>query len=307
MNLRALKVFVYVMEEGTLARAADRMNLSQSAASRQLSLLEEEFNITLFRRDQKRLIPTSHAERFYPEALHLLAQIDELPAFFDQMRTDLREPLRIVTQTRIANGLVLPALAELVRVLPDQPVRLEILLRRDLGRRIMNQRFDLCVSALPLPVENLEPVRLGATKLYVALARDHPLADRPVLRPSDLQNIPYIALDETTLIRRLIDRELERAGDALTVMHEVSVGAAAYRLVHAGVGFAFADPVSLDPELAAGIVLVPWKQDIAIEFGYFVAKRSLMRSAAEAFGAILERRFAAKSTLISVPLSDDAS
>ncbi|MBW4709188.1 LysR family transcriptional regulator [Roseobacter sp. YSTF-M11] len=295
MNLRALKIFAYVMEEGTLARAADRMHLSQSAASRQLSLLEQEFDITLFRRDQKRLIPTPYAERFYPEALRILAQIDELPTFFDQMASDLREPLRIVSQTRIANGLVLPALGEFAALLPAQPVKLEIHLRRDLARRIMNHRFDLCVSALPLPVENLDPERLGATRLCVALARDHPLATREVLGIRDLQGVPYIALDETTVLRRLIDREMERLNTPLSITHEVSVGAAAYRLVHRGLGFTFADPVSLDPELSDGIALVPWEQDLKIEFGYFVPMRSTANDAARAFGKILERRFAAKS------------
>lgn len=295
MNLRALKVFAYVMEEGTLARAADRMHLSQSAASRQLSLLEQEFNVTLFRRDQKRLIPTAYAERFYPEALRILAQIDELPTFFDQMRSDLREPLRIVSQTRIANGLVLPAIAELARAMPDQPVKLEIHLRRDLARRIMNHRFDLCVSALPLPVETLDPVRLGATRLCIAVARDHPLARHGVLGPEDVQPFPYIALDETTVIRRLIDREMERLGKPLTITHEVSVGAAAYRLVHRGMGFTFADPVSLDPELAAHIALVPWAHDLRIEFGYFMPRHSAAHEAATAFGAILKRQFDARA------------
>ena len=81
MNLRSLKVFALVMEEGTLARAADTMHLSQSAASRLLHLLEAEFDVRLFRRDNRRLIPTEAAERFYPEALRILSQIDALPQF----------------------------------------------------------------------------------------------------------------------------------------------------------------------------------------------------------------------------------
>ncbi|MEL6464266.1 MAG: LysR family transcriptional regulator [Pseudomonadota bacterium] len=298
MNIRSLRIFIYVMEEGTLARAADRMHLSQSAASRQLGLLEQEFDVSLFSRDQKRLIPTPEAEAFYPEALSLLAQIDDLPAVFGQMNKDVRSPLRIVSQTRIANGLVLPTIAEFADAYPDQPVKLEIMLRRDLGRRIMHQQFDLCVSALPLPLEKLEPIPLGATTLCIALARDHRLASRAVLGPRDLRDIPYIALDDSTVLRRLVDRKVTGLN---APAYEVSVGAAAYRLVHRGLGFAFADPVSLDPELAAGIALVPWDQKLSIEFGYFVADRKKANPSAHAFGDILKWQFVGKSVGLQRP------
>lgn len=292
MNIRSLRIFVYVMEEGTLARAADRMHLSQSAASRQLGMLEQEFDVSLFSRDQRRLIPTPQAETFYPEALSLLAQIDDLPSVFGQMKKDVRSPLRIVSQTRIANGLVLPAIADFAMSYPDQPIKLEIMLRRDLGRRIMHQQFDICVSALPLPVEELEPVSLGATTLCIALALDHPLATRTSLGPQDLHDVPYIALDDSTVMRRLIDRKvtgLDRPA------YEVSVGTAAYRLVYQGLGFAFGDPVSLDPELAEGITLIPWNQELSLEFGYFVADRPTTEQSANAFGAILKQQFQCKS------------
>ncbi|WP_224826472.1 LysR family transcriptional regulator [Cognatishimia sp. MH4019] len=291
MNIRSLRIFVYVMEEGTLARAAERMHLSQSAASRQLGLLEEEFDVTLFSRDQKRLIPTPQAETFYPEALSLLAQIDDLPTVFGQMKEDIRSPLRIISQTRIANGLVVPAIAEFAAQYPEQPINLEIMLRRDLGRRIMHRQFDLCVSALPLPAEKLDPIPLGATTLCIALPRGHSLASRCSLGPQDMRGVPYIALDESTVVRRLIDRHV--AGLDKPV-YEVSVGTAAYRLVHRGLGFAFADPISLDPELADGIVLVPWEQELTIAFGYFVAAQQTTEQSAHAFGKILEQHFVRK-------------
>ncbi len=295
MNIRSLRIFVYVMEEGTLARAADRMHLSQSAASRQLALLEQEFEVTLFSRHHKRLIPTPEADAFYPEALSLLAQIDDLPALFGQMHQDLRTPLRVVSQTRIANGLVLPAIADFAHHFPDQPVKLEIMLRRDLGRRIMNQRFDLCVSALPLPVENLDPVVLGATTVCVAIARSHPLASRSILTPQDLNDVPYVALDDATVLRRLIDQAMP---DLAKPAYEVSVGTAAYRLVHHEMGFAFADPLSLDPELMGDIALVPLRQNLSIEYGYFIANGTQADHPAHTFTEILDKQFRAKSQQI---------
>ncbi len=282
------------MEEGTLARAADRVNLSQSAASRLLQILEEEFDVTLFRRDKKRLIATPEGERFYPEALRILAQVDQIPDFFAHIQSDRPEPLRLICHTRIVNGLVLPAIARFAKLESAIPVKLEIYPRRDLGRRIMNDRYDLGISALPLPVDNIRPHLLGTTELRVALPRDHPLAQRGVLGPTELANVPYIALDDSTVIRRIVDRSIDRAGVALMVKHEVSVGSAAYRLVQRKLGFTFADPVALDPELAPYIALVPWRDKMDVSFGYFLPSQRNRHPHAQAFADVLQEVFDAK-------------
>lgn len=294
MNLKSLKVFALVMEEGTLARAADRINLSQSAASRLLQILEEEFDVRLFRRDKKRLIPTSEGEQFYPEALRILAQVDQIPDFFAQIHSDAPVPLRLICHTRIANGLVLPAIARFAELEPDTPVKLEIYPRRNLGRRIMNDRFDLGISALPLPVETIKPTVLGKTALQVALPRSHPLADRDVLGPADLAEVPYIALDDSTVIRRIVDQVMNRAGVSLSIKHEVSVGSAAYRLVKSNLGFTFADPVALDPEFAQSIALVPWRYKMDVPFGYFLPPQRDRHTSADAFARVLKEVFDAK-------------
>ncbi|EBA10769.1 transcriptional regulator, LysR family protein [Roseobacter sp. CCS2] len=282
------------MEEGTLARAADRVNLSQSAASRLLQILEEEFDVTLFRRDKKRLIPTPEGEQFYPEALRILAQVDQIPDFFAQIRSDAPVPLRLICHTRIVNGLVLPAIAQFANVEPDTPVKLEIYPRRDLGRRIMNDRFDLGISALPVPVETIKPNVLGKTALQVALPKDHPLARRDILEPADLVDVPYIALDDTTVIRRIVDQVMHRAGAPLTIKHEVSVGSAAYRLVKSKLGFTFADSVALDPEVAQDITLVPWRHEMNVPFGYFLPPRRDRHPRADAFARVLQDVFDSK-------------
>lgn len=289
MNLKSLKVFAYVMEEGTLAKASARMHLSQSAASRLLTLLEEEFQVQLFHRDKKRLIPTPQGDQFYPEALRILSQIDEIPTLIKQIQTDTVSPMQIVCHARVVNGLVLPAMTELARSRPDLQMKLEIYPRRDLGRRIMNDLFDIGVSTLPLPVEKLQPYHLARTNLHVAVARDHSLARLEVLRPKDIAEHNYIALDQGTVIRRIVDQELAQLGLSLKIAHEVSVGAAAYRLVRAGLGFAFADPIALDPELSTDIALIPWHPETRVEFGYFVPKSGRHHAAVTEFGAIMSR------------------
>lgn len=271
MNLKSLRVFINVMEEGTLARASAKLNLSQPAASRLLQILEQEFGCALFHRDRKRLVPTPEGELFYPEALRILSSIDDIPGFFEQIKANAVVPLRIICHPRILNGLVLPAMAKLSRTRPALKMKLEMHPRRDLGRRIMHDIFDIGVSTLPLPVETLTPQRLRSAELQVVLPKRHKLARRRFLTPEDVADQPYVALDQHTVIRRIVDQELAKIGAHLDVAHEVSAGAAAYRLVRYGLGFTFADPIALDPEFVGDVALVPWRPAMTVDFGYFLS------------------------------------
>ena len=271
MNLRALRVLVGVVEEGTLTRAAGRMNLSQSAASRLLSLLEDELGTPLFARERRSLVPTPHAEKLYLEAQRILAQIDALP---DLVADGGRAAtLHVLCQPRLVPGLVVPAVAAFATACPGTSVRLETASRRELSRRLHTGQHDLAVATLPLSVEAMSLAVLGSVRLSILLPVDHPKAGAASLDIADLESTPYIALDATTVIRHRIDDVLARNGVVLRPKHETSTGSAAYRLVAQGLGFTFADRVALDPGLEETTRLVPWNREVLVDLGVFHAQR----------------------------------
>ena len=69
--------------------------------------------------------------------------------------------------------------------------------------------------------------------------------------------------------------------------HEVSAGAAAYRLVRYGLGFTFADPIALDPEFTGEVALIPWRPVMKVDFGFFVSGTARSHDALLPFVACL--------------------
>lgn len=292
MNIRALRVFTSIMDESTLSRAAARLHMSESAASRQLQLLEHSLKAVLFARNRKRLEPTAAAEALLPDALRILSQIDSLPALVEAVGKEKSRPLRIVCHARVLNALVLPAIVRLMDAVPGIAIKLDLQPRRDLGRRMMQGLFDIGVSALPSPTDGLDPIILGNSPLGVLVAKGHALATAKFVTTSDIAPLPYIALDDTTVIRRMIDATLEANGQRLRVVCEVATGDAAYRLVRAGQGFTFADKIALDPELD-GLVLIPWTQPPDVSYGLFLGqptKHPAVPMAVEILRAVFERQ-----------------
>jgi len=272
MNLKSLQVFVSVLEEGTLVKAAAKMNLSQSAASRLIQILEDEYQTKLFLRDNKRLAATRAGEMFYPEALRILSSVKAIPALFDQINSEAVAPLHIICHPRLINGFILPAIISFIKDAPGVKLKLEVHPRRYLGQRILHDSYDIGVSNLPLPVENFEVHAISKSEIQVLLPKSHPLAKRASLNVDDLREVPYIALDETTLLRQLTDLELAKSGRSIATAHEVSSASVALGIVRSGLGFMLTDRLMLDPQLCEEVVLVPWKPVTYIQVGYFLNK-----------------------------------
>jgi DNA-binding transcriptional LysR family regulator len=267
MNLKSLRVFVYIIEEGTLARASERLNLSQPAVSRLLRLLEEGLGVALFDRYKKRLVPTQAGDQFYAEAKRILASVDGIPDFLSQIASGDSAPLRIVCHPRLSNGLVLPAMSLLARRMPDVRMHLEVHSRRDLGRYIAQEQFDVGIGSLPIALEKIQPEVFCEVELQILVTSDHDLANRPHLTIEDLQPFRYIALDKHTLLRKMVDSSLLGANERLEIFHEVSISAAAHHMVAEGLGYTITDAVSAGSNMSKDLRLIPLRPKTMMKFG----------------------------------------
>lgn len=272
MNLKALRLFVEVMDSLTLSRASERLNISQPAASRLIRLLEEELGEPLFSRIGKRLHPTPEAEALMPEAVRILQSIENLPSILEKSRRNEAMPLRVLCLPRIVDGLVLPVLARIHRDDPGLRFNVDVCPRREFGRRLLYGGYDVGVSSLPIPVEGLETRPVAKAALHVMVPRTHSLAGRTLIRVSDLRTQQYVALNRHSAIRTAIDAALLRRGEELAVAHEVSTSDVAYWFVRNGLGFTFADPVCVTPEARADVALIPCDLEAGFEIAYFLPR-----------------------------------
>lgn len=283
LKIKGLRIFVAIMEEGSLARASERNHLSPPAASRTLRLFEEAVGESMFFRTGKRLIPTQEAEFLYPEAVRILDSIDHVPILIKGIRDSSLLPIRILCLPRIVDGLVLPAMVRLHAAEPRQRFVLEIETRRGMGRRLTHGDYDIGVSTTPLRIEGVESHFLTSVRLCIMISRDNPMAMKDVLRPGDLFDQPYIALNDQTIIRQVVQRELAAHKLTMEVTHVVSSSATAYRMVRYNMGFTFADPLSVPPELLEKVRLVRWEPASSIDIVYFYPRAHHTHSNREIF------------------------
>lgn len=268
MNLKSLRVLVHFIQDGTLARAADRLNFSEPAASRLLKQLEADLGIALFDRRGRRMLPTSVARVLYPEAVRILTAVDGLPGFIDQIQEEAA-PLKILCHPRLAYGLVYPAMKLFTLKRPETRIHLEVHSKNDLGRFLAEEVFDFGFSSLPVPLHKLEPKVTYESHLHVMVRSDHPLAERAFVKVADLHPYPFISLTKETQMRKHAEDCMLRAGERLRIFHEVSTSDAAHYLVSIGMGFTITDLFSSGSAGREKFRFLPLLPETTIRFGIF--------------------------------------
>ena len=161
---------------------SEKMRLSQPAVSRLIQLLEQEYSVKLFYRDQKSLVPTPEGEKFYQEAFRVVSAIDRFPEFFSQILSQKDSPLRVICHPRMVNGLVVPAIKSFIKQHPEGAIKLVDHSRRELGRRIVSDEFDIGVFTMPVQIQSVELIEMRASRLQVLVNKKHQLAPFVVLK-----------------------------------------------------------------------------------------------------------------------------
>jgi DNA-binding transcriptional LysR family regulator len=190
MDLRLLRSFVTMAEEGNVGRAAQRLYISQPALSKQLQRLEAFLDVELFRRHHRVLRLTPAGVAFLDDAEKLLAQAADITV---RARNTARADASQVTVAFVA-GLVdlATALLQSAQLQPGLDVRLLRVEWTDQTDCLRNGRADLALVRLPIDERDLERQVLISEPRVAGLAITHPLAARTALSICELDAEPII-------------------------------------------------------------------------------------------------------------------
>ena len=252
LDARQLRYFIAVAEELHFARAADRLNVAQSAVSLQIKGLEAAFGARLLNRRKRAAVSLTEAGRlFLSEAVAAIRQLDRA----EQVgRLAARGELG-----RIEVGYVMSAAMN--RILPS--------LLREYRRSHRAVQLRLADMETPRQLDALAEGRLDVAlirprpsyaagvaahvihreALCLALAADHPLARSRSLRPADLSNEAFIVpqLAESSGFGSHLERLAAAGKFPIRIVHDVGDIITALTMAAGGYG------VVLAPESMSGL------------------------------------------------------
>ncbi|MDR6936660.1 LysR family transcriptional regulator [Luteibacter sp. 3190] len=257
MELRHLRYFVAVAEEGSLTVAAEkRLFTAQPSLSRQLRDLEHEVGTALFIRGARGVELTAAGRAFLDHARLSLSQAKEA---IEAARRAARPP-RETFAVGFLTGQEADWLPNVTRVLREHLPAIEFkvvsLYSPDVGNAIQSGEIDLGFSRIE-PRPDVSYRVIAKEPLVVILPSSHRLAAQPVIRPKDLEGEAFIGFSDIPhVLRDVVDGYLQSSGVNLVPSHHIDNFAVGISLVASTGGVALL-PAYVEPLLPWSVVSRP--------------------------------------------------
>ena len=258
MELRHLRYFLRVAEEGSFTRAALRLRVAQPALSRQVRQLEEYFNTRLFDRTHNRISLTEAGRRVFEYADRIFDLYAEMENAVREMTGDISGVVMIGASTTIAEYM-LPALLGDFRVkYPEVNVHLKVSNTDGIVSMVENNVIDLGVVEAPVLNKNLVVEVCRMDQLVAIVPKKHPLANHKKVKIGDLLKHPYICREEGSGTREVIAEYLSACNinaNELSICMELGSPEAVKGAVEAGMGVSIASRATINKELQLGTLV----------------------------------------------------
>lgn len=215
-DLRQLRAFVAVSEEGSFTLAARRIFVTQSAVSHSLRTLEEQLGCKLLDRSGKKVIPTAEGELLLRRCRTALREIDQVEQDLEGLRRWGQTRIRIGAPHSLCHFLLPSVLREFRDCFPRCEPVIEVGDTSMLLDQLADTRLDLVIG-LRLRGRSIEGYRpMFADSLAFVVSPFHPWAQDPSTIGSTLGEQQFIVYAKATETYRLIEGWLEeRVGGVL--------------------------------------------------------------------------------------------
>lgn len=193
MELRVLRYFLEAAREGNITHAAERLHISQPTLSKQLKELEGELGKKLFIRGNYNVRLTDEGMLLRKRAEDILEMVDKTEEEFKALGEITGGDIRI----GCAESEGIRHLAQRIKAVQAQYPRIRVHLysgdRSDLAERLEQGLLDFAVlvESNDLPKYNYLPLP-GTDTWGVILRKDHPLAEKAMITPENLLEVPLI-------------------------------------------------------------------------------------------------------------------
>ncbi len=198
IEFRHLRTIKAIHEAGGLARAADQLNITQSALSHQVKGLEDQAGVELFVRRSKPLKLSAAGQRLLRAAERILPEIAALEAEFAGLQSGKTGRLHIAIECHACFEWLFPVLEQFRKAWPDVDVDILPGLAFDAMPALQREKVDLVVSSDPEELEGVDFTPLFDYAPVFVASSQHPLAAKPHVEAEDFRG--------QTLITYPVDR-----------------------------------------------------------------------------------------------------
>lgn len=245
MDLKILKTFQMIVNYGSFNRAAEEMNYAQSTVTMQIQKLESDLGVQLLERGKKVRL-TEAGRLFHEKSLQIIRDMEQLQTSMSDLQLGEAGHIRLGV-TEPTGSYRLPGILErFLSHFPKIRITVDFANTPTLCNRLLTGDIDLALCSAPDLGADLHFEPLFKEEFVVLMPENHPLAQKAVIVPDDIQRHRLLITSATCPYRRKLEVVVQESGKMLQDTMEIGSMTALKYYVQSGLGIAFVPKIVLN-------------------------------------------------------------
>lgn len=217
LRLKDFRLILTIQQAGQLALAAERLAMTQPAASRMLAGIERALGTPVFIRHPKGMTPTAVGEVLVRNAIGLLNGLDQTVSEVNAVGAGRAGTARVGAVTGGAVAFVVPAVQELKKTAAGADIHVNVAPSDSLIDGLLNGAFDFVLSRIPSGTDARQfTIRRGRVEVIRFLMREgHPVAGRGPVELSELAGYEWVVQAPHSPMRQAVEEAFVAQGITL--------------------------------------------------------------------------------------------
>jgi DNA-binding transcriptional LysR family regulator len=257
LDIDGIQAFVLIAELGGFQKAAEKLDLTQTALTRRIQRLEGYLDVKLLDRTTRSVALTTVGREFLPQAKRLVEELTRSVGRLKGMSRSATGDVTVACITSIADRRLPAMVGKYARKYPGNRVRILDRTGTQVALAVRQGHAEFGITIVPSGESDLvdEPILQDPFVLFCL--KTHPMSTLKRATWSDLRGMDLITFGEASGNRLLIDYQLARRRLDVRGRFEVEQMSTAFGLVSAGVGVAILPASSRLAEMYPEVRQIP--------------------------------------------------
>lgn len=213
LKLSQLRLVAEIRASGSLTAAAERLGMTQPAASRMLARIEEVIGHPVHERVGRSMVLTAAGDALARRAERVVLELVDASRDVSEAAEGASGSIRVGSVTGPALSHLLPAVRQMRDRFPEVSVEVVVGTSDTLCEQVLGGRLDFALGRVPAALQaHVETRIIGVEPLGLLVRRGHPLLRRREIGIGDLLALDWVMSDDETLLARTVNRWLASTG-----------------------------------------------------------------------------------------------
>ncbi|RJG03063.1 LysR family transcriptional regulator [Noviherbaspirillum sedimenti] len=232
----SLQLFIAVLEEGTIAAAAEREHIAAAAVSKRISEIESQLRTQLLNRTNKGIEPTAAGIALLGLARRALHELDDISVQMQEYASGMRGHVRIFANISAITQFLPAEIKSFLAEYPQIQVNLEEKISTAVTKAVAENAADIGIFIMQPHGHQLEVFPYHEDKLVLITPADHPLATRKATSFADTLEYDYVGLHTGSTINLQLQNAASELGRLVRFSIQVTSYDALCLMVGSGLG-----------------------------------------------------------------------